>query len=67
MHRLTVGSWVLLGFVLEFMIALLFPLEESGFEILEDYNYVVSGNLFVYFIERGICATLVTQMVGVMV
>lgn len=24
MHRLTVGSWVLLGFVLEFMIALYF-------------------------------------------
>jgi hypothetical protein len=28
--------------------------EESGFEILEDYNYVVSGNLFDYFIKRGI-------------
>lgn len=53
MHKLTVGSWVLLGIVLEFMMAL-FPLEEPCIEILEDYNYVVSVNLFDYFIKGSL-------------
>nr|DAP03815.1 MAG TPA: hypothetical protein [Caudoviricetes sp.]DAX74202.1 MAG TPA: hypothetical protein [Caudoviricetes sp.] len=31
-----------------------FPLEESGFEILEDYDDHNRSNLFDYFIERSI-------------
>ena len=57
MHRLTVGSWVLFRICFRVYDSFVFPLEEStnrSIEILEDYNYVVSGNLFDYFIKRGL-------------
>ena len=38
MHRLTVGSWVLLGFVLEFMIALYFLWKSPSIAIAKSWK-----------------------------
>lgn len=55
MHRLTVGSWVLLGFVLEFMIALYFLWKNLDSTIPRSWKIATTllVVIFSYILLRG--------------